>query len=42
MLGRIGRPFRRSNHPREAIMLEEMLQKGEAELERIQRLRGYL
>jgi hypothetical protein len=28
--------------PREAKMLEEMMQQGEAEMERIQRLRGYL
>jgi hypothetical protein len=28
--------------PREAIMLEEMLQNGDAEMERIERLRGYL
>jgi hypothetical protein len=28
--------------PREATMLEEMMQSGEAEMERIQRLRGYL
>jgi hypothetical protein len=29
-------------YPREAEMLEELIQNGEAEMERIQRLRGYL
>jgi hypothetical protein len=29
-------------NPREAKMIEELIQTGEAEKERIQRLRGYL
>jgi hypothetical protein len=35
-------PFMRAVSPREAMMLEELIQHGEAEMERIQRLRGYL
>jgi len=31
-----------AENPCEAIMLEELIQTGEAEMERIQRLRGYL
>jgi hypothetical protein len=33
---------RADNHSREAKMLEELMQQGDAEMERIQRLRGYL
>jgi hypothetical protein len=36
------RPSGRANDSREAMMLEELIQTGEAEMERIQRLRGYL
>ena len=42
MLSRMSPSVRADKPPREAKMLEELMQRGDAEMERIQRLRGYL
>ena len=42
MLSRMRPSVRADKPPCGAKMLEELMQQGEAEMERIQRLRGYL